>query len=271
MVSTSSTPESKSERGIDRDQLVAALANEEFFLVYQPEFDLQTNAFTGVEALIRWRSPHGIVAPDEFLPELETSGDIVAVGRWALATACRQAAEWHDMGYRFSVSVNVSARELEGNDYVSSVNDALLATRLAPSQLVLEFAQRVMVEQESGLSQLADLRSKGVRVAVDDFAPDQSTLEDFATAPVDIIKLSRSFIATLDDREAAEQVHALVRTAKESGIQVVAAGVEDAEQRRLLQLENVGVGQGFHFAAPREAGEISQFLLDYSIFSGKPI
>lgn len=271
MVSTPSTPESKSERSVDRDQLAAALAAEEFFLVYQPEFDLRTNAFTGVEALIRWRSASGIVTPDQFLPGLEASGGIVAVGRWALATACRQAAEWHDMGYRFSVSVNVSAHELDSDDYVSSVNDALLAARLAPSQLVLEFAQRVLVENESGLSQLAALRSKGVRVAVDDFVPGRSTLEDFATAPVDIIKLSRSFIATLADREAAEQVHALVRMAKTSGIQVVAAGVEDAEQRRLLQLENVGVGQGFHFAAPREASEINQFLLDYSIFSGKPI
>lgn len=271
MVSSSSAPRSTAGDGDESSRLSSAPSSEEYFLVYQPEFDLRTNAFTGVEALIRWRDASGVRTPDEFLPDLEASGEILNVGRWALETACRQAAEWHDMGYRFSVSVNVSAREIDRADFISVVNEALITSRLAPSQLVLEIAQRVLAEQDSALSTLAELRSRGVRISVDDFSPDQSTIDEFASAPVDIVKLSRSFIATLTNREAAERVSALVRAAKSRGIQVVASGVEDAEQRRLLQFEEVGSGQGFHLAAPREASDINQFLLDYSIFSGKPI
>src|ERR1700690_2725315 len=104
--------ESSNESASDLDltgELTKALDREQFFLVYQPEIDLNSNAFVGVEALLRWRHPlRGVLSPDEFVPELESSGLILEVGNWALATACTQGAEWHDKGFRFSVSVNIS-------------------------------------------------------------------------------------------------------------------------------------------------------------------
>ena len=97
---------------IPASELVNALEEDEFFFVYQPTIDFQTNAFTGVEALIRWRHPvRGIVSPQEFLAELERTGQIVPVGRWALRTACARGAAWHEKGYRFAVSVNISIRQ----------------------------------------------------------------------------------------------------------------------------------------------------------------
>jgi diguanylate cyclase len=95
------------------DELAAAIAMDAFFLLYQPTIDLQTNAFVGVEALLRWRHPRlGVLGPDAFLPALEQSGAIVEVGAWVIATACQQGASWHSRGYRFSVSVNVAAQQL---------------------------------------------------------------------------------------------------------------------------------------------------------------
>src|SRR5271167_4253303 len=105
-------------------ELADALARDQFFLVYQPAIDLQTNAFAGVEALIRWRHPkRGVLAPDAFIDELEADGQILPVGRWALQTACAQGAAWHDKGYRFAVSVNVSPRQLESETFRDDVAD----------------------------------------------------------------------------------------------------------------------------------------------------
>src|SRR5580693_2727290 len=117
----------ESAQGSDfQGELAQALENEQFFLVYQPEIDLHSNAFVGVEALIRWRHPkRGVLSPDAFVPELESSGLILRVGRWALATACAQGAEWHDKGYRFTVSVNISALQFASSGFVNVVEEVL--------------------------------------------------------------------------------------------------------------------------------------------------
>jgi EAL domain-containing protein (putative c-di-GMP-specific phosphodiesterase class I) len=252
-------------------ELTGALGDDQFFLVYQPEIDLHTNAFVGVEALIRWRHPErGVLSPDAFVPALESSGLIVSVGRWALSTACTQGAGWHDKGYRFTVSVNISARQFEWSDFVDEVDEVLTSSRFPSSLLVLEFAQRTLAGESSvRLNELADL---GVRLAVDDFEPGQSLLSDLENLPIDVVKLDRRFVARLSDSPTATAlVHSLVDLAKKTKLQIVASGIEDAEQRQRLQLEDVGVGQGFLFSKPHEAAEIDRYLEDFSIFSGKPL
>jgi EAL domain-containing protein (putative c-di-GMP-specific phosphodiesterase class I) len=252
-------------------ELATALEENQFFLVYQPEIDLHTNAFVGVEALIRWRHPvHGVVNPDSFLPALESSGLILPVGRWALATACAQGAEWHDKGYRFSVSVNISVRQFESPTFVADVDEILTSSRFPRSLLVLEFAQSILSDNVD--DQLRALKEVGVRLAVDDFAPGMSRLGDLSGSPIDIVKLERQFIASMSaSGTAVEQVHELVELSKKMNLQIVASGIEDAEQRQRLQLEDVSVGQGFHFSRPHEAQEIDHYLEDFSIFSGKPL
>jgi EAL domain-containing protein (putative c-di-GMP-specific phosphodiesterase class I) len=252
-------------------ELTKALEDEQFFLVYQPEIDLHSNAFVGVEALIRWRHPQrGVLSPDAFVPELESSGLILAVGRWALATACAQGAEWHDKGYRFTVSVNISALQFAWSGFVEEVAEVLSSSRFPSGLLVLEFSQGTLAGESA--ERLNELVGLGVRLAVDDFEPGQSLLSDLENLPIAVVKLDRHFVSALSETpKGAELVHALVDLAKKSKVQIVASGIEDAEQRQRLQLEDVGVGQGFLFSKPHEAAEIDRYLEDFSIFSGKPL
>lgn len=255
-------------------ELAEALARDQFFLVYQPTIDLQTNAFAGVEALIRWRHEElGVLSPDSFIEELEASGEIVSVGRWALDTACAQGAVWHDKGYRFSVSVNVSEKQFTYAYFVKDVATALAASRFDPGLLVLEFAQDVLFSnRDTSTTRLGELRALGVKVAVDDFSPATSNLDELAIFDVDVVKLDREFIAGItDSSEAARLVHELVQSSDDRHVQVIASGIEDAAQRTQLQSENVHVGQGFLFSKPHEAAEIDTYLQDFAIFSGKPL
>jgi len=271
MVNEPANPQSASTSTGD---LAHALDADQFFLMYQPTIDLQSGAFVGVEALLRWRHPdRGVVNPEEFIPQLEASGDIVAVGRWALRTACLQGALWHARGYRFVVSVNVSLNELEDDGYLDAVEATLIASGFDPALLVLEFSQQALLnEAEHSVRRLVSLKNLGVRLAVDDFAPGHSPLANLERFPIDVVKLDRDFIAALSSStEAASLVHTLVLLARTLNLQIIASGVEDAEQRRRLQFEEVDIGQGFLFSRPHEVAEIDRFLEDFAIFSGEPL
>ncbi len=255
-------------------ELAGALERGEFFLVYQPTIDLETSAFAGVEALIRWRSrDRGVLAPSAFIAALESSGLIVDVGRWALATACAQGAAWHDKGYRFAVSVNVSARQFTLAGFVDDVAQALAGSRFDPALLVLEFTQATLLaDRAASLQRLAALKALGVRLAVDDFEPGTSSLEKLDEFNLDVVKLDRSFVAEMAaSGDAASLIHALVQRGESRHVQVIASGVEDADQRERLAHEKVRAGQGYLFSAPHEASEIDHFLEDFAIFSGKPL
>src|SRR5665213_1918242 len=173
-----SSPKVEQSPELLSEELAHALERDQLFLVYQPTMDLQSNAFAGVEALLRWRTDdRGVVKPDTFLPELERSGQIVAVGKWALETACQQGAAWHAKGYRFAVSVNISEKQLELSTFVNDVRGALSSARYDPALLVLEFSQESLLGGgESTLNTINQLKSFGVRIAVDDFTPGISPL-----------------------------------------------------------------------------------------------
>jgi len=122
------------------------------------------------------------------------------------------------------------------------------------------------------MRRLAELKTLGVRLAVDDFAPGDTPLADLAKFPIDIVKLDKGFIAGITNSpEAAALIHTLVQLAKALGVQIIASGIEDAEQRKRLAIEEVSIGQGFHFSRPHEAQEIDRYLEDFAIFSGKPL
>ncbi|MHB8379039.1 MAG: EAL domain-containing protein [Acidimicrobiales bacterium] len=274
MENESVTTSAKSEFRDLGQALDEAVRQGQFFLVYQPTIDLQTNAFAGVEALLRWRhAERGVLSPDAFIDVLESSGQIIPVGRWALQTACAQGAAWHDKGYRFCVSVNVSRSQFEAPSFVQDVADALRSSRFDPALLVLEFAKAtLLVDRDATGTRLAKLRTIGVRFAVDNFAPSGSASDELEAFPIDIVKLDRDFVAGLaTSSEAASLVHRLVESSETRKLQVIAAGIEDLAQRTQLQNEKVHVGQGFLFSKPHEAEEIDRFLEDFAIFSGKPL
>jgi EAL domain-containing protein (putative c-di-GMP-specific phosphodiesterase class I) len=255
-------------------ELANALEANEFFLVYQPTIDLQTNAFAGVESLLRWRHRvRGIINPEEFLPELERTGQIVPVGRWALHTACAQGATWHEKGYRFAVSVNVSIQQFEDATFAHDVEDALSSSLFDPSLLVLEFPFSILSNDDGSVgSRLQVLHSQGVGLAIDDLRPSETAFTTLEEYPVSVVKLDRRFIAELATSDSAETlIVQLVDIAKTRNLQIIASGVEDAQQRRRLQHDQVNIGQGFLFSEPHEAADIDRFLEDFSIFSGKPL
>ena len=252
--------------------LSRALGAEEFSLVYQPEIDLHTNGFAGVEALIRWRhNTRGVVSPADFIPLLESSGDIVAVGLWTLETACYQGAEWHAKGYRFPVAVNTSPQQLRQASFVEDVLRLVHASRLDPAHLTLEFSHVALVDPEV-LAHLEQLHAQGVLLAIDDFAPDHPRFEELGHWPIDIIKLDRGFVAdNADSDDGAVVIHRLVHDARALNLRVIASGIEEASQREHLRDEQVDVGQGFHFARPYDVQEIDRFLEDFALFSGRPL
>lgn len=244
---------------------------DEFFLVYQPTIDLKSNALTGVEALLRWQHPErGIVEPDDFIPELESSGLIIPVGTWVLNTACRQGAIWQALGRRLTVSVNVSILQLARPEFVGEVEEALALSGLRHAGLILEFTETTLMRNGSEtISQLDALKSLGVRLAVDDFGTGYSSLAYLRQFPMDVIKIDRAFVSGLcNSREGAALVHALVQLGKALNLQTVAEGVEDEEQHVQLQNEDVDIGQGYLFSKPLGVVDVDAFIDRYAAVAG---
>jgi diguanylate cyclase (GGDEF)-like protein len=245
-----------------------ALEADQFFLLYQPFFDLATGALVGVEALLRWQHPtRGVVQPGDFIPSLEASGLIIPVGQWVLETACQQGAVWHSQGHRIIVSVNVSARQLERDRVVDDVHRALSTSGFDPSMLTLELTETTLMKDvEATLTRLILLKALGVRLAVDDFGTGYSSLAYLRQFPVDVLKIDRSFVSGIADTteatEAMALLHTLAQLGKVLGLKTIAEGVETEDQRLWLKAEEVDGVQGFLFARPQGVDAIDRLLMD---------
>jgi diguanylate cyclase (GGDEF)-like protein len=240
-----------------------AYEREEFFVVYQPTFDLQAMVPTGMEALIRWQNPrHGIVQPDDFVPLLEETGLIVDVGRWVLHEACRQAVQWHEAGHRVGIAVNVAARQLDRDAFVEEVREAIELTGIDPAALTLEITETtIMSNAEETAERLAAVKDLGVRVAIDDFGTGYSSLAYLQRFPVDALKIDRSFITRLrEDADGQTLIKTLVQLGKSLSIETLAEGIEQEQELSLLREESCDTGQGFLFARPLEVEDCVPFL-----------
>ena len=177
--------------------LKAALGAGQFFLEYQPTFSLVTMNTVGIEALLRWEHPNrGALAPLEFISSLEESGLILPVGRWILSEACRQGSMWHGAGLPLTISVNVSARQLESDSFIGDVTDALTASGLPSGALVVEITESILIrDAEATIGRLKAIKALGVRIAIDDFGTGYSSLAYLRQFPVDILKIDQSFIS----------------------------------------------------------------------------
>ncbi len=247
-----------------KSNLYSALANDQFFLVYQPIFDLQTMRVRGVEALLRWQHPtRGVIAPAEFIPVLEENGSILDVGRWVLDRACAQAAHWHRMGHRLGLSVNVSMRQLASiSDLVADVRHALAQSRLSPGSLTLEVTESVLMrDADATVAHLEELKAVGVLIAIDDFGSGQSSLTYLHRFPIDGLKLDRSFVTGIDGScDSAALLHTMVELGRTLGLSTVAEGIETCAQLDSLRAEGCGYGQGFIFARPQSPEDIEALL-----------
>jgi diguanylate cyclase (GGDEF)-like protein len=245
--------------------LRVALERKEFFLVYQPTFDLRDMSPTGVEALIRWDSPtRGVVQPDDFIPLLEETGLIIEVGKWVLLEACHQGAAWRQAGYEIGMAVNVSARQLDTDEFVAEVRDALSHSGLEPSALTLEMTETTLMrDAEETARRLTTIKGLGVRLAIDDFGTGYSSLAHLQRFPVDALKIDGSFISGLNDNQEGETLlHALVQLGKALSIETLAEGIEQQQELSLLREQDCDSGQGFLFARPLDAAATEAFLRD---------
>jgi diguanylate cyclase (GGDEF)-like protein len=244
-----------------------AFERDEFFVVYQPTFSLREMVPTGMEALIRWSHPkRGIVQPDDFVPLLEETGLIVEVGRWVLREACRQGAEWRAAGREIGIAVNVAARQLDRDEFVEEVREALSASGLEPDALTIEITETtIMANAEETAGRLAAIKELGVRVAIDDFGTGYSSLAYLQRFPVDALKIDRSFISKMrNDAEGETLIRTLVQLGKSLSIETLAEGIEQAHELSLLREESCDTGQGFLFARPLDMAECEVFLENWA-------
>jgi len=246
--------------------LRVAFENDEFFLVYQPTFNLQEMIPTGMEALIRWRRPvRGVVQPDDFIPLLEETGLICEVGGWVLRQACRQGAAWRRNGYPIGMAVNVAARQLDTDEFVTEVRDALAQSGLEPGALTIEITETTLMSNaDETARRLVAIKQLGVRIAIDDFGTGYSSLAYLQRFPVDALKIDRSFISRVSqDPEGETLIRTLVQLGKSLSIETLAEGIERSLELSLLKEEHCDSGQGFLFARPLDLTASESFLRDW--------
>ncbi len=257
------------ERAMDRMELESDLRSaielEELVVHYQPIINLQTGQLWGLEALVRWEHPErGLLNPDEFVPVAEETGLIVPLGEWVLKEACRQAREWQDDypdATSLAISVNLSARQFQHAEFPKAVARVLEETGLEPRQLDLEITETTAMEAPlmTALT-VEELRNLGVRVTIDDFGTEYSSLSYLERFPVDHLKIDRSFVARLSRQFGTTVlVSAIIDLAHALGLKVIAEGVETEEQVTLLKGMGCDFAQGYYFSEPLDPAEMARF------------
>jgi diguanylate cyclase (GGDEF)-like protein len=241
-----------------------ALECDELELHYQPQIDLRSGRVVGVEALARWRCPElGQVSPAEFIPVAEESGIIVALGRWVLQRACRQAALWRDAGLLDTiehVAVNLSARQTRDDGLMDDILAILRETGLPARLLELEITEGVLMENvNANLDLLHGFQAAGIHLSIDDFGTGYSSMSYLKRFPIDQLKIDRSFVHDVPgDGEAIAT--AIIAMAHSLGMTVVAEGVETVEQLEFLRRAGCDIMQGFYFARPMAVPELTEML-----------
>lgn len=242
-----------------------ALVNDQFRLAFQPTIRMQDDTVDGFEALLRWVHPvRGVVPPAEFVPLLEEIGLIEPVGEWVLRQACAQLATWLSAhpGRDLSMAVNISGRQLRHARLVDTVASVLRDTGIPPALLTLEITESVSM-QDSRLTtrRLQALRELGVRLAVDDFGTGYSSLDRLHSLPIDILKIDRSFIASIqDDQPRTAIVDAVMSMGHALDLTLLAEGIETPEQAAYIRDRGCQRGQGFLYSRPLTSLDAGEFL-----------
>ncbi|HEX2786167.1 MAG TPA: EAL domain-containing protein, partial [Ilumatobacteraceae bacterium] len=245
-------------------ELRLAIENSQFSLVYQPIYNLDDLTLVGVEALLRWKRQSGeVVEPDEFIPILEQTGQILEVGRWVLLEACLQMADWHARGDTLDISVNVSGRQLDFDHVVEDIHDALESSGLGPEFLIIEVTETALMRNAADTAvRLKAIKELGVRIAVDDFGTGYSSLAYLQQFPVDCLKIDRAFThAITTSPESKALIRTLVQLGRDLGLKTLAEGVETTGEMDHLRDERVDEAQGFLLSKPLDAASIEAQIL----------
>ena len=246
------------------NDLRRALELDQFELWYQPQYDMNTEQLIDLEALLRWNHPErGTLLPEQFLPLLEETGLIVAVGEWVLRAACHQAAAWRDQGLEPArVAVNLSSRQFSDPQLLSKVKAALEQSGLEPWRLQMEITESCLIQDyHAATSILEELKKAGVLLALDDFGTGYSSMNHLKLFSLDFLKIDRSFVKDLpEDCDSIAITDAIIALARSLHLRVVAEGVESREQFDHLRSQGSDRVQGFLMSPPRPAGDIALLL-----------
>jgi EAL domain-containing protein (putative c-di-GMP-specific phosphodiesterase class I) len=250
---------------LDTD-LRLALEQQQFELHYQPIFQLQTQQLLGFEALLRWQHPdRDLVSPDEFIMTAEQTGLILPIGEWVLQQACQQCQRWQEQwqgDHHLTVSVNLSAQQVEQPNLLSQIEAIAQRSGIAPAQLKLEITESLLVESTPQItSRFERLRELGFQLMIDDFGTGYSCLSYLHQLPFDGLKLDRSFVSRLGlDHQSETIIRTLMQLAENLDMAVVAEGIETSEQLKFLKQLDCSMGQGYFFSRPMNAVMAEQFI-----------
>jgi EAL domain-containing protein (putative c-di-GMP-specific phosphodiesterase class I) len=245
-----------------------ALDNDEFELHYQPKINAETHKLVGMECLLRWNHPEiGSVPPAAFIPAAEELGLIVPIGEWVLKEACQTTSEWIKSGYKnLKLSVNVSPKQFNEINLRKSIASAIRSSGLDPQNLVLEITESMLMgDVEHYITLLQHIVDLGVGFSLDDFGTGYSSLSYLRKFPIDELKIDRSFLTNVPEiNEDNSIVKAIISMAHSLGLNLIAEGVESAEQLDFLRQHNCNVIQGFYYSKPLSKDDFTEFLSSYA-------
>jgi len=246
-----------------QQRLHQALERRELVLYYQPQLELTGGKVVGVEALLRWQTPEGLIPPGQFIPLAEETGLIVPMGTWVIQEACRQARAWLNAGLPpMTVAVNLSALQFRRDDLLKTVGDALEANQLSGSALELELTESILIQDaEATLATLKALNAMGVLLSIDDFGTGYSSLAYLKRFTVDKLKIDQSFVRDItSDGDSAAIVRAVVQMAASLKLKTIAEGVETEEQAAALRETGCDEVQGYLYARPMPVDACETYL-----------
>ena len=249
-----------------KTDLAAAVASGQLRVEYQPVVDLRTGEVLGVEALVRWQHPTlGLLAPMEFIPLAEETGDIDAIGYWVLDTATRQAAAWRqamDHCSNLWVAVNLSAFRLVNPQSLADIQRILADPQTQADKVVLEITETALAaDVQGGITWLNTLKGLGARIAIDDFGTGFSSLSTLSQLPVDILKIDRSFVSgQAAALTSVPMLEGILGLASKLSLDVIAEGIEEPDQLDLLRKLGCGMGQGYLLSRPAPAHVLEELL-----------
>ena len=251
---------------LERD-LRDALAENQFFMVYQPQFDIRTGEIVGAESLIRWRHPErGLISPGEFIPVAESTRQIIPISDWVIRHVCGQLATWAKEGLQVpKVSVNISPLHFRQEDLVEHFERALKSSGVDPQRLEIEITESLaMAAGDSTLATLNRLKAMGVGLSIDDFGTGYSSLSRLKDFPVDRLKIDQSFIRNASENDSDAAISsAVIQLGHTLNLRVIAEGAETREQIELLASAGCDEVQGFYLSKPLTAEDFEAFVGSY--------
>ena len=254
-------------------ELRQAVEHSSFQAVFQPIRELSSQRFAGVEALVRWNHPEwGLVSPGEFIPMAESTGMIVEIGRWMIRQSCLQFAVWQEEFGEDAldwVTVNLSTRQLLDDRLVDDAQTALEEAGMHPSALKLEITESAVMENsDQAMAQLEALKQLGIQLCLDDFGTGYSSLSYLHDLPVDFLKIDRSFVQRSESSQRSGNfVDTIIQLSHNLDLEVIAEGIETAEQETFLRDMGAEYGQGFYYARPSTAGDVRVLLAQEAVNS----